>query len=145
MDGLSAAASVIAVADLAAKVGSQCYKYYSAAKDARRDIERLQAHLDRLKTTLEGAHKLLQGKNGSRLETSQRLRDTLNSTHAELVRIATKLDDKLNKGGRRATAMRSLGLRALEWPFERRDVEAIIASFQRDQDAIFTALRIDQA
>lgn len=145
MDGVSAAASIIAVVELAAKVGSQCYEYLLAVKSAKRDIEHLRERVESLKTTLEGAQKLLQGQNGSRLETSQKLRSTLESTRSELALIATRLGEKLDKGGRRATAMRSLGLRALKWPFESSEVESIVASLQRDQDTFTTALHIDQA
>ncbi|KAL2192251.1 hypothetical protein P885DRAFT_48132 [Corynascus similis CBS 632.67] len=144
MEGLGAAASVIAVVELAAKVGSLCLEYSSAVKSARSDIERLKKHTDSLKTTAEGAQKLLQGPHGARLETSQKLRETLNDTHSQLGDVATKLEAKLYTG-RTASAMRRVGLRALKWPFESKDVDKIIANLQRDQDAFTAALHIDQA
>ncbi|KAL2193874.1 hypothetical protein P885DRAFT_71872 [Corynascus similis CBS 632.67] len=144
MEGLGAAASVIAVVELAAKVGSLCLEYSSAVKSARSDIERLKKHTDSLKTTAEGAQKLLHGPHGARLETSQKLRETLNYTHSQLGDVATKLEAKLYTG-RTASAMRRVGLRALKWPFESKDVDKIIANLQRDQDAFTAALQIDQA
>ena len=143
MEGLGAAASTIAVVELAAKVASLCLEYSSAVKSARADIERLRQHTDGLKTTVEGAQKLLQGPHGSRLETSQKLHETLNNTHSQLGDIATKLEAKLHTG-RRAKAMRSLGMRALKWPFESKDMNKIIANLQRDQASFSAALQIDQ-
>jgi len=144
MEGLGAAASIIAVIELAAKVASLCLEYSSAVKNARADIDRLRQHTGSLKITVEGAQKLLQGPHGARLETSQKLHETLNDTYSQLGDIATKLEAKLHSG-RRAKAMRSLGLRAMRWPFESKDVDKIIANLQRDQASFLAALQIDQA
>lgn len=143
MEGLGAAASVIAVVELAAKIASLCLEYSSAVKNARVDIERLRKHTDNLKTTAEGAQKLLQGLHGPRLETSQNLLEALNNTRLQLGDVATKLEVK--RHGRTGRAMRCLGLRALNWPFESKDVDKIIANLQRDQDSFAAALQIDQA
>ena len=143
MEGLGAAASVIAVVELAAKVGSLCLEYSSAVKSARPDIDRLLKHTKNLKTTADDAQKLLQGPHGARLETSQKLREALANTYSQLGDVATKLEAKLHTG-HRAKAMRRLGLRALKWPFESKDVDKIIANLQRDQDSFAAALQIDQ-
>jgi len=126
MEGLAAAASVIAVVDLAAKVGALCLEYSSAVKSARSDIDRLRKHTDSLKITFEGARELLQGPHGTRLATSQKLHEALSDTYSQLDGIARKLEEKLHKG-RRAKIMRPFGLRALGWPFESKDVDKIIA------------------
>ncbi|KAL8296246.1 hypothetical protein RB600_001638 [Gaeumannomyces tritici] len=141
MEGLGAAASAIAVIDLAAKVGALCFQYSLAVKDAKEDIERFRQQIEALKTIAEGAQRLLQ--DGARLETSQNLRDALANTHSQLDPIRTKLEKKLNKG-RTGQVMRRIGLRALTWPFEAKDVDKIIANLQRDQDTISAALQIDQ-
>jgi hypothetical protein len=143
MEGLGAAASVIAVVELAAKVGKICLDYWSAVKSARSDIERLQKYTENLKTIAHDVQKLLQGPHGARLETSQKLLEALNNTRSQLGDVAAKLEATLHMG-RRAKAMRRLGLRALEWPFESKDVDKIIANLQRDQDSITNALQIDQ-
>lgn len=147
MEGLAAAASVIAVVELAAKVASLCLEYASAVKNARADIERLRKHTDSLKTTVEGAQKLLQGPHGARLETSQKLRNALDDTQSQLGDIVAKLEAKLEAKlhtGFKAKAMRALGRRALQWPFESKDVDKIIANLQRDQASFSAALQIDQ-
>ena len=142
MAELGVAASVIAVVDLAVKVASLCLEYSSAVKNARSDIERLRKHTDSLKTTAEGAQKLLQGPHGGRLETSQNLKEALDNTRSQLGDVAAKLEAKLQ--GRTRRAMRCLGLRALKWPFESKDVDKIIANLQRDQASFSAALQIDQ-
>ena len=73
MEGLGAAASTIAVVELAAKVASLCLEYSFAVKNAKSDIERLRQYTDTLKATVEGAQRLLQGPYRTRLETSQTL------------------------------------------------------------------------
>ena len=92
----------------------------------------------------EDAQKLRRGPHGARLETSQKLHEALDDTHSQLNNIATKLQAKLHRG-RRAKAMRSLGLRALQWPFESKDMNKIITNFQQDQASFSAALQIDQA
>ena len=61
MEGLGAAASVIAVVELAAKVASLCLEYSSAVKKARPDIGCLRKHINSLKTAIDGVQELLQG------------------------------------------------------------------------------------
>ncbi|KAL8284627.1 hypothetical protein RB600_009170 [Gaeumannomyces tritici] len=143
MEGLGTAASAIAVIELAAKAGALCLRYSLAVKNAKQDIERFRQQTEALKTIAEGAQRLLQGPDGARLETSQNLRNALANTYSQLDPICTKLEEKLNTG-RRGQAMRRIGLRALTWPFETKDVDKIITSLQRDQDTISAALQIDQ-
>jgi len=143
MEGLGAAASTIAVVELAAKVASLCLEYSFAVKNAKSDIERLRQHTDTLKATVEGAQRLLQGPHRTRLETSHTLQAALNETHSQLDDVAAKLEAKLSPG-RKTKVMRTLGLRALKWPFESKDVDKIIANLQRDQASFSAALQIDQ-
>jgi hypothetical protein len=53
MDGLSGAASVIAVVDISAKVASLCFQYSVAVKDVKADIERLLGKVKDVKNVLE--------------------------------------------------------------------------------------------
>lgn len=108
MEGLGTAASAIAVVELAANIASLCFEYSSAVKKARSDIERLQKYTGSLKTTAEGAQKLLQGTHGARLETSQTLREALNNTRSQLSNVAAKLEAKLYNG-HKAKIIRRMG------------------------------------
>src|SRR5215469_4637893 len=98
MDGLSAAASVIAVIQISESVASLCSQYFTAVKNAKPDIKRLQGALGGLKTVLEGAQQILEGPNGARLETSQRLRHGLEGCSSQLNELRNKLKEKLNVG-----------------------------------------------
>lgn len=140
MEGLGAAASAMAVVELAAEIAKLCLEYSSAVKNARPEIDRLRQHTDNLKTTIEGAQQLLQSPDGSRLERSQKLRHVLDRTYTQLDHIHGKLENKLNRG----RTMRRIGIRALKWPFESKDIEKIIANLQQDQDAFSATLNLDQ-
>ncbi|KAK4249360.1 hypothetical protein C7999DRAFT_39481 [Corynascus novoguineensis] len=143
MEGLGAAASTIAVVELAAKIASLCLKYSAAVMNAKTDIERLQQCTASLKTIVEGAQALLHSPHGTRLQTSQKLREALNNTYLQLGDIAAKLEAKLYEG-RRAKFKRFFGLQALKWPFESNDVDKIIATLEREMASFSTALQVDQ-
>jgi hypothetical protein len=53
MDGLSGAASVIAVIDISAKIASICFQYFKAVKDTKDDIEREQRKADNITRSKE--------------------------------------------------------------------------------------------
>ncbi|KAH6883946.1 vegetative incompatibility protein HET-E-1 [Thelonectria olida] len=143
MADVGSAASVIAVLDLSAKVASLCFQYSNAVKNAKSDIERLLAELDTLEITLKGARQLLESPNGARLQTSQRLRNVLRGCSSQLTELQTKLERKLNTGATRKEMSR-LGVRALKWPFESRDVDNIITTLARCRETLIATLTIDQ-
>jgi hypothetical protein len=134
------AASIIAVIDLSAKVALLCFRYYSAVKNARADIERLQLELESLKTVLEGARQLLEGPDGARLQTSHALRDSLSSCLSRLTEVKTKLEEK----SKTQKMMSAFGMRALKWPLETKEVSRIIAALGQCRDTLSAALTIDQ-
>ncbi|KAL8295995.1 hypothetical protein RB600_001468 [Gaeumannomyces tritici] len=141
MEGLGAAASAIAVIEIAAKVGDLCLQYVRKVKNAKHDIERFRQHIEDLKAIVEGAQRLLQGPDGFRFETAQNLRSALANARSQLDPIHARLDGKLNNGLKHR-AMRRLGL--LAWPFESKEVEKIISDLRQERDAISAALQVDQ-
>lgn len=143
MDGLSGAASVIAVIQLLDRVATLCHKYAKGVKNAKSDIQRLQGELSRLRTILGDTQKLLQGPNGARLETSQQFGSTLKECSSQLDGMEKKLEAKLNTG-RRGKAMTGLGLRALKWPFESEEANGIIQSLTKFRDTLSVGLNVDQ-
>ncbi|KAL8299267.1 hypothetical protein RB593_009250 [Gaeumannomyces tritici] len=143
MEALGAAASAVAVIELAAKVGALCLQYSRDVKRAKDDIDRFRQQTEALKTIAEGAQRLLQGPDGSRFEIAQNLRSALANARSQLDPIHTRLKEKL-KNGRTHRAMRRMGLRALVWPFESKDVEKIISDLRQERDAISAALQVDQ-
>ncbi|RYP57916.1 hypothetical protein DL770_010551 [Monosporascus sp. CRB-9-2] len=143
MDGLGSAASVVAIIDLSAKVASLCFQYSTAVKNAKSDIERVRGEVDRLKTTLEGAQRLLDSPNGAKLQTSQHLSAGLDHCASQLAKLEEKLEEKINRGTARKM-MSAFGLRALKWPFESKDVDNIIQNLNKCRDTLSTNLNIDQ-
>jgi hypothetical protein len=136
MDGLSAAASIIAVIQISEDVVSLCSQYLKAVTNANSDIVRLQGELSSLKPVLEGALKLLDGPTGARLETSLLLHG-LRGCYSQL----KDLETNLKGNGKR---MRYLGLRALKWPFESKKVENAIQTLSKFRDTLSASLDIDQ-
>ena len=137
MDGLSAAAGVIAVIQISEDVVSLCSPYLKAVKNAKSDIERLHGELSHLRAVLDGARKLFENPNVARLETSRLLDDGLRGCYSQLKDLETKL-----KGTRKE--MRFFGLRALKWPFESREVDNIIQTLSKFRDTLSASLNIDQ-
>ena len=143
MDGVRAAASVIAVIDLSNKVVSLCYKYAKAVKDARFDIERLQTQLEQLIIVLEDAQKLLKDRNRGRLETSQRLGEALSKCGTQLEDVRKKLEGKTPI--RKKDKMKAwFSSDALKWPFESKDVDHTVQNLTEVRNALSAALQIDQ-
>ncbi|KAK4161938.1 vegetative incompatibility protein HET-E-1 [Cladorrhinum sp. PSN259] len=144
MDGVGAAASIIAVIELSAKVASLGVQYSSAVKNAKSDIERLQVELQRLETTLQGARELLESPNGKSLKTSQGLVDGLANCSSQLTQLQSRLEKKLD-GGSTRKVMRRLGFPALKWPFESKEINGIIKNLERYRDTLSAGLAVDHA
>jgi len=139
MEGLGVAANVIAVIDLSAQVALLCFQYLTAVKDAKKDIERLQAEVSKIGDILREVQRLLHGPDGARLSASQQLCNSLKDCFLQL----EKLEDQLAPGKARK-AMSHFGLRALRWPFKTKDVEKIVTSLERCKQTFMVAIQVDQ-
>ena len=139
MDGLSGAASIIAVVDMSAKVASLCFQYSVAVKDAKRDIERLQKKVTDIKYVLEEVRRLLDKRDKSQLSTTRKLLDSLEECHQQLQRLKTQLEpDRARK------VMQRVGFRALKWPFTSKQVENMVVSLEQYEHTFDLALQVDQ-
>ncbi|KAI1821026.1 vegetative incompatibility protein HET-E-1 [Xylaria intraflava] len=134
------AASALAVVELSVKVASLCLQYSKDVTHAREDIERVYKEVCNLKAASEAVDKLLKGANGKELEAARQLLTPLQDSLSRLQELESKLS--LGKGRR---VMNRLGLRALRWPFERKDVEQAIQDLVRCTQTISLSLQIDQA
>ncbi|KAF2686169.1 hypothetical protein K458DRAFT_416478 [Lentithecium fluviatile CBS 122367] len=142
MDGLSGAASVIAVVDISAKVASLCFQYSVAAKDAKRDIGRLQQKVANIKNVLEELQQLVD-RQGSQLPSTHKLLESLKECHKQLQDLEGKLKANLEPSGRRK-AMSKLGFRALKWPFTSKEVEKTVQNLENYGNTFSLALQVDQ-
>ncbi|KAM0739303.1 hypothetical protein ACQRIT_007040 [Beauveria bassiana] len=139
MDGLSVAASVIAVVDVSVKVITLFSQYSKAVANASADISRLETLLKGLKTTLDHAEALIKAPQGASLSTSQNLQEQLTACHSTL----QKLHDKLDGGVARQTKHR-LWTRALKWPFSRDEIDSMMSTLEHCHRRIMDGLLIDQ-
>jgi DNA repair exonuclease SbcCD ATPase subunit len=142
MDGLSVAASVIAVVDISAKIASLCFQYSVSVKDAKGDVGRLHQKVTDIKNVLEQLQRLLK-QDKSQLSTTRALPESLQKCSKELEKLEDKLKDHLEPSQRRK-AMQRLGLRALKWPFTSKEVEKMVASLQQYENTFSLALQVDQ-
>jgi hypothetical protein len=139
MDGLSGAASVIAVIDISAKIAALCFQYSIAVEDAKSDIERIERKVGDIKRILESIKKLLDGPRTARLSTTNSLFKSLKQCLLELQELEKGL-----KPGKTRKTMSRFGVRALKWPFTSKQVERIISSMEGYEQTFTLALQVDQ-
>ncbi|KAF1347381.1 hypothetical protein EJ07DRAFT_91117, partial [Lizonia empirigonia] len=139
MDGLSGAASVIAVIDISAKIASLCYQYSVAVKDAKDDVKRVQRKVDDITHILEKLKQLLDSQDKRRLSTTHGLLDSLSQCIQELRDIEAKLDP-----GKTRKSMSRIGIRALKWPFTSKQVDKIVSTLEEYEQTFSLALQVDQ-
>ncbi|KAH0557095.1 hypothetical protein GP486_005118 [Trichoglossum hirsutum] len=139
MDGLSAAASIVAIVDISAKIASLCFQYSVAVKDAKKDIDRLQRAVTDVKNVLEEIKHLLDRQGKPRLSTTHKLSDSLEQCHQQLRELEALLEP-----GKTHRAMHRLGVRALKWPFANKQVEKMVASLEKYEQTFSLALQVDQ-
>ena len=113
MDGLSAAASVVAVINISAKVATLCFQYSAAVKDAKEDIERLKKKVVDIKGVLEEWEQLLRRPDKTRLPATHELKDSLNGCFGRLQEREIQL-----KPGKTRKAMSRLGGESSEMAFQ---------------------------
>ncbi|RKK20896.1 hypothetical protein BFJ65_g7588 [Fusarium oxysporum f. sp. cepae] len=138
-EAVGLAASVIAIIDLSAKVATLCFQYSTAVGNARADVADLQSRLNDLDACLRGVHRVLHGPNNQALPISRELIDSLDGCKSELTQVQNRLDP-----GKARKTMRRLGLRALKWPFDSKEVSGIVANLERYKQTIMLCLQVDQ-
>jgi hypothetical protein len=141
MDGLSAAASVIAVVQISGKVFALCQTYYSEVKSAREDIRRLRDEVTSLQDVLTNVTDLADAPGSAKLSVLDLLNQPdgiIQQCQTELKGLATKLDT-----GQGNDKMRKFGLRALEWPFSRKYVDTTLSIIRRQKEIFNLALTAD--
>jgi hypothetical protein len=139
MDGLSGAASVIAVIDVSAKITALCFQYSIAVKDTKNDIERIKKKVIDIKRVLESIKELLDRPHKARLFTTHSLLKSLKQCLLELQGLEEELEPSKTR-----KAMSKFGMRALKWPFTSKQVEKIVLSMNGYEQTFTLALQVDQ-
>lgn len=139
MDVVSAAASVVALVQISAKVASLCAEYYSQVKSAQNDIHRFQREVGALIEVLQNLQELAQKPGAEKLFTSNALDEPIQLCLSDLRRFKEELEP-----GKGRKAISRYGIRALKWPFESKELEKAIGVLERYKSTFRTALNIDQ-
>lgn len=139
MDGLSAVTSVIAVVDISIKIVTICSQYYKAVAGARDDVQRLQTQVIGLQTTLNRARDVIESPKSTSLTVSREFSTHLDGCWVTLQGLLDKLEPK-----KKRNVMHKFGLRALKWPFNRKEMEATMSALEQYQRRMMDSLQIDQ-
>lgn len=134
MDGLSAAACIIAVIQIAQAVGEALKDYYDGVKSAYDDIQRLYQSIKHLEVVLEAIAKIPEDQLSTEMRVS--LTDNMGPLllKRELLSIQTELGDSLvTKKGLSAL------MKKLEWPFKKKDIEKSVGRINKYKDALLLA------
>jgi uncharacterized coiled-coil DUF342 family protein len=131
MNGLSGAASVIAVIGISAKIVLLCFQYSKAVKDAKDDIERVQGKVSDINNILKQIKQLLDSQDKTRLSTTQGLFSSLAKCLKELESVQAELAP-----GKGRKTMSRIGFRALKWPFTSKQVDKIVSNLEEYEQAL---------
>ncbi|TGO18306.1 hypothetical protein BPAE_0389g00020 [Botrytis paeoniae] len=137
MDGLSATASVIAVAQLAQAVGGALMEYYEGVKSARGEIQRLYHSIRNLESLLKSIDDLphtLSINFQTHLENNT---GTLSLCKAELDGIKKELDTFSKQHNRIGK------LKSLIWPFKKKDVDKHIDFIDKHKHDLMLAFGVE--
>ncbi len=142
MDGLSAAASVIAVIQISAQVFDLCRTYYLNVKDARKDIQRLRNEVNSLQDILVNVADLANAPQSPSLQTLNLINQKdgpLEQCRLELTALLAKLDPE------EGTSKAKLALRSLKWPLHSKEIDQVLLSIGRYKSSFILSLSTDQA
>jgi ankyrin repeat domain-containing protein 50 len=141
MDGLSAAASAIAVIQISFQIFDFCMTYYLNVKDARNDIQRLRNEIISLQDILISVIDLVNAPNSGSMHTLDLVNKdegSLKQCQLELTALAAKLDP-----GETSSKFK-LALRTVKWPLNSKEVHKTLAAISRYKSLFVLALTTDQ-
>ena len=139
MEGLAAAASILTVIEISAKVSSLCFQYSVTVKSAKEDIERLQQKVKDIEGVLDHLRRLLERSDNAWVPVSRELGASLQACLGQLQKLEKQL-----KAGKGHKVIRHFGARALAWPFKSKEVEKIISELESYQQTFALSLQMDQ-
>ncbi|KAF3914547.1 hypothetical protein ABW20_dc0104170 [Dactylellina cionopaga] len=135
MEVIGGVASVVALVEVAGKIGLLCGKYIVEVRDAKDDAKRVMAEAEIFGGLMNQVEDMLNGQFGSKLQASQALKGALRDSKRE--------DEKLKKPSLLRKMTRGLKSEDLKWPFKKKYVEAVIENLRAQKTTITLALQID--
>lgn len=139
MDGVSAAASFVALIEMSFKVISLTAEYSAQVKSAKEDIACFQLEIEAFIIVLRSLHELAQKPEASKLGTFISLAESMKQCGLDLEHLKKKLEP-----GKGRKVMSRYGVRALKWPFESKDLHHIVDRLERYKSTFGAALNADQ-
>lgn len=139
MDGLSGAASVIAILQLTQSVGEVLKNYYEGVRDARDEIRRLYDSVRSLEATLTQLQYILD-KDATSTLLSPSLSDS--SSALKLSELELKNLKSALESGSNATRFGN-AFRSLAWPFKKKEVASIVGNLDRHRSTLLLSLGVE--
>lgn len=139
MDGVSAAASVVALVEISLKVLSLTVEYSAKVKTAKEDIARFRIELEAFIKVLQNLQELARSPEATKLVALKALAKSIRQCELDLESLQKKLEP--SKGRK---AMSRYGVRALKWPFESSELHNFMGTLERYKSTFSTALNTDQ-
>lgn len=141
MDGLSAAASVIAVIQIAQSIGTALKDYYEGVRDARDDIKKLYNSVTSLQAILSSIYKTINRANGQFLLDIALLTNPSGPLRrAELELHKLQLELKILVKGQKSL---DKAVRSLIWPFKKKDIEKAVGTIERCKSSLTLELQVE--
>ena len=137
MEVLGGVASVIAVVQIAGNVWSLCWKYYSDAKEAKSDIERLMGTIQTMQTVFQQVEGLAKGPGAIKLHASNPLIE-------ELKQEFERLEKLLEPSNNTRSIMRRAFRQRLKWPLKKGEVEKTLQLLERLKTTLIITMNCDQ-
>jgi ankyrin repeat domain-containing protein 50 len=141
MDGVSTAASVIAVIQISSQVFDFCRTYYLNVKDARNDIRRLRNEITSPQDVLVSVVDLA----NVRSSTSMHTLDLVNKEGGPLEQCQLELTALAARLSPNESSTLKLALRTMKWPLSSKEVDRTLAAIGRYKSSFILALTTDQA
>ncbi|KAJ6026350.1 NACHT and WD40 domain protein [Penicillium canescens] len=139
MEGISAAASVIGIIQLAGSIVKICGGYLQEVKHARDDIIALKRTVADLESTVEKIREYLEGRDGTTLTISSSLVRSIANCLSDLGSLKKSVDP-----GKGKDFMRRFGIRAFKWPLNRTEVDRLIQNLERCKSSFTLSLQVNQ-
>lgn len=139
MDGAGAAASVVALIEISAKIVLLTVEYATQVKSAKEDIARFRVELEAFVKVLQSLHELAQNPEAAKLVTFRSLTKSIQQCKLDLQLMQKRLEPSKSR-----KTMSRYGVRALKWPFESRELYNHIGILERYKSTFSTALNADQ-
>lgn len=136
MEVVGATASIVALVEISVKVLSLTVDYSTQVKSAKEDIDRFRLELEDFVKVLRGLHELAKA---TKLGTLKSLDESIRKCELDLEHMQRKLEP-----GKGRSAMSRYGVRALKWPFQKKELQNAIDVLERYKSTFSTALNVDQ-